>query len=145
MATSIRNQSVPARAGSGSAITHTFQFGTSTVGAVAAATLRQAGDGVVKSVARAAAGRYTITLTPPSCYAILDCRVSYTKVAQTDAEVFGHLKEASLTAGSPGVNQTFEIFFATSAGAAADVPNGATVTVVFTEVTNKFMFNKVDN
>lgn len=144
MATTVRTQVGMVKAGA-TVIQHDFKFGVGAVGAVTAATLKQGGDGLVKSVARPGVGRYTITVTPPNVIEILTCLVTYNKAAQTDAEVFGHYKVGSLTAGSPGVPQTFEIFFATSAGAAAEVPSGGEVVVRVIEIPNKSLGARIDN
>ena len=146
MATTVRIPATGAKYGTGSISTHFFKFGVGASGAVTAATLKQAGDGVVRSVARPGAGRYTITLNAPAVIDIVNCRVTYAKAAQTDVTVSGHYKVASLTTGSVGVPQTFEIFFADPASdAAQDVPSGAEVMVEFTEVLNKSLNNRVDN
>lgn len=145
MATTVRIPATGAKCGTGAVSTHWFKFGVGAAGAVTAATLKQAGDGVIRSVARAAAGRYTVTVNSPGIIDIINCRVTYAKAAQTDAEVFGHYKVGSLTTGSLGTAQTFEIFFATSAAAAANVPTGAEVMVEFVEVLNKSLNSRVDN
>lgn len=131
--------------GTGALRTHWFKFGVGATGAVTAATLKQGGDGLVRSVTRAAAGRYTITLNPPNVQDVINCRVTVAKAAQTDAVVLGSYKVASLTAGSPGVPQTFEIFFCNTSAAAADVPSGAEVHVQFVEPTDRVMGRRVDN
>ncbi len=145
MATTTRIPATAAKCGTGATSDHKFKFGVGAVGAVTAATLKQAGDGVVRSIARAGVGRYTITLNSPAVVDIINCKVTYAKAAQTDAEVFGHYKVSSLTTGSLGTPQTFEIFFATSAAAAAEVPSGGEVMVEFTEVLNKSLNARVDN
>lgn len=147
MATTVRIPATGAKCGTGAVSTHWFKFGVGAAGAVTAATLKQAGDGVVRSVALvpASTGRYTVTVNSPGIIDIINCRVTYAKAAQTDAEVFGHYKVGSLTTGSLGTAQTFEIFFATSAAAAANVPTDAEVMVEFVEVLNKSLNNRVDN
>lgn len=138
-------QNVVKTGAAGSPSVHWFKFDVGASGAITAATLKQSGDGFVKSLSRPGAGRYTITINAPGVIDILNCKVTYAKAGQTDAEVFGHYKVGSLTTGSAGTHQTFEIFFATSAAAAADVPTGATVMVEVVEVPNKVMGTRVDN
>jgi hypothetical protein len=147
MATTVRIPATAAKAGSGATSDHKFKFGVGAAGAVTAATLKQAGDGVVRSVVLvpASTGRYTVTINAPAVIDIINCKVTYAKAAQTDAEVFGHYKVGSLTTGAIGTAQTFEIFFATSAAAAANVPSGSEVMVEFTEVLNKTLNARVDN
>lgn len=147
MATTTRIPATAAKCGTGAVSTHWFKFTVGAAGAVTASTLKQAGDGVVRSVALvpASTGRYTITLNPPAVVDIISCKVTYAKAAQTDAEVFGHYKVSSLTTGSLGTAQTFEIFFADVADAAANVPSGGVVMVEFTEVLNNSLNNRVDN
>lgn len=144
MATTVRIPATAAKAGTGAVSSHWFKF-TVGAGTITAGTLKQAGDGIVKSLATPGTGRYTITLTPPGVIDILYCNVQYAKVSQTDAEVFGHYKVGSLTTGSLGTPQTFEIFFANSAGAATAVPTGAVIMVEIVEVLNKSLNNRVDN
>lgn len=145
MATTVRIPATGAKCGTGAVSTHWFRFGVGATGAVTAGTLKQAGDGVIKSVSRPGLGRYTITVNAPGIIDILDCRVTYAKAAQTDALRIGHFKVGSLTTGSLGTPQTFEIFFTDTSAAAQDVPSGAQVMVEFVEVLNKSLSNRVDN
>lgn len=146
MATTVRIPATGAKHGTGSVSTHYFKFGVGAAGAVTAATLKQAGDGAVRSVALAGVGRYTITLNAPAIIDITNCRVTYAKAAQTGVNVCGNYKAASLTTGSVGVPQTFEIFFSDPASdAAQDVPTGSEVMVEWVEVLNKSLSNRVDN
>lgn len=145
MATTTRIPATAAKCGTGATSDHKFKFGVGAAGAVTAATLKQAGDGAVRSVTYVATGRYTITLNSPAVVDIINCKVTYAKAAQTDAEVLGHYKVGSLTTGSLGTPQTFEIFFATSAAGAAVPPTGSEVMVEFTEVLNKSLNARVDN
>lgn len=145
MSTTTRIPATAAKCGTGATSVHKFKFGVGAAGAVTAATLKQAGDGAVRSVTYVATGRYTITLNSPAVVDIINCKVTYAKAAQTDAEVFGHYKVSSLTTGSLGTAQTFEIFFADVANAAAEVPSGGEVMVEFTEVLNKSLNARVDN
>lgn len=145
MSTTTRIPATAAKCGTGATSDHKFKFGVGAAGAVTASTLKQAGDGAVRSVSRPGVGRYTITLNSPAVVDIINCKVTYAKAAQTDAEVFGHYKVGSLTTGSLGTPQTFEIFFATSAAAAAEAPSGCEVMVEFTEVLNKSLNARVDN
>ena len=144
MATTTRIPATAAKCGTGATSVHSFKFGYS-AGAITAATLKQAGDGVVRSVSYTATGRFTITLNSPAIVDIINCKVTYAKAAQTDAEVFGHYKVSSLTTGSLGTPQTFEIFFANSAAAATAPPNDCEIMVEFTEVLNKSLNARVDN
>ncbi len=144
MATTTRIPATAAKGGTGATSTHRFKFGVG-AGSVTAGTLKQAGDGVVRSVAYVATGRFTITLNSPAVVDIINCKVDYAKAAQTDAEVLGHYKVGSLTTGSLGTPQTFEIFFANSAAAATAPPAGAEIMVEFTEVLNKSLNSRVDN
>lgn len=146
MAVTSRIPATAAKCGSGAVSTHYFKFTiTGAAGNVLAASLKQAGDGLIKSVTNPSSSRYTVTLNSPGVVDIINCRVTYSKAAQTDAEVFGHYKVGSLTTGSLGTPQTFEIFFANSAGAATPLPAGAEVMVEFVEVLNKSLANRVDN
>ena len=138
-------QNVVKTGAAGSPSVHWFKFTVGASGAVTAATLKQSGDGFVKTVTRPGAGRYTITLNSPRVIEILECRVTINKAATTDAIRHGHYKVGSLTTGSAGTPQTFEIMFNDGTPAAADVPSGCEVVVCVVEVPNKVMGTRVDN